>query len=431
MIESLSEREEEDALEEAFPINLHLKEASSLVHIMTNDPSPEIQSWGETHASISEYLMTHIQDAISIREVNAGTGRPRQQTTSLPALSRYDWSILQSSWITCLQIWKSLKHQRCAFHTINDGAETVSIDGIVLDNHYSAQLRQLSRESMLEELQATAEELESYLLEAEDRHKIFLELTEPVWKRLSSNGNDSMVMPMPIGPSRIKMAIPNLAVAPGYIHQAAIASMDQAKESYESLSCLSDFTVRRVYSVFNRIDENEFRFWLKDRNSEIVERLMQIQNHQLNLLEWFDDSQWTGELTVEARFFGKFAPRPALCCKGRCKIGRPKQAPLLELHTAKVCCYVTANRILFVERGASPKITSFDLRSSVRIEVSSCSSLRLLASGDIAYTFRPPTSICPKTLKTFLDTLRELGEVKTMEDRRQYLETLCREEIIF
>jgi hypothetical protein len=388
-----TERKASDEESPSFAINVHLKEASSLLQLISSSQKQNAHADADDCASpqptpkeTSLFLQDNYQEE---KSVNAGG------TTAhvFSALSSQDFSILQSSLPHCLLLWEGISHRQsnCAFHTLTD----VTL-GTCLDTLYLSQIRQLSRETMLEELRMVKTEIDENARQAEEEYSNFTELLESTFKHYN------MEFPETIAPRASRTEFPSSKCPPGFSIAAAMASNDVVVDLANPADA-ADEAARKVFAAFSSLDDNEQRRYLQNINKEMTARCAKIQGHYQELIAQVEDTKLPS-VVAAAKGFCTFA-RQAANHKGRVERFLTSKVPLLEFQTSAGLCFITATRILIVGEGVFSKTFLFDLRA-VEFEVPSPGCVQVVsdASDDVLHKFR--SSMDANKVKMFLDTLK-------------------------
>jgi hypothetical protein len=409
-IESSSD-DDDDSCGVAFQVNLRLKEASSLLQylLLAHDDS---SSSGDIEKSDSEYvlaprrsasgttfyLMDRYQKTESVRKVqNVNDGEAR--TIVLPALSQEDWSALQASFPILQSICEQLKVRQCIYGTTN----VESIDPIeqqrqpsIIDVQYCAQLRQMARAPMLQEVAMVEDDLEALLQIEEAAYRNFFDLLEGTYETYGGVPKPSYI---PRPPS--ELVSPTKSTVPAFSSTVESFYTELAEESVDACDAI---LAQRLFEVFTKQDNDELRDYVNKKNVQTINRLVQIQSEQRKLGSQLERrGGWSSEKALE---FARLVEAT--------NSGDQQEVPLLEFPSTGGRCYVTWSRILFVKKNLirGPQITLFDLGggAAVGFEISSESKvtfIEILCEKEIVYCFRP-TKLETRHVKGFLDTLKRL-----------------------
>jgi hypothetical protein len=390
-----TERKASDEESPSFAINIHLKEASSLLQLISAQKhnahsyfdADDCASLQATPKETSLFLQDNYHEE---KSVNAG-GTSSEHV--FPALSSQDFSILQSSLPHCLLLWEGISHHHsnCAFHTLID----VHL-GTCLDTLYLSQIRQLSRETMLERLRMVKTEVDENTQKAEEEYSNFTELLESTFKHYSIDFPETI-------PPRMSLTIfPPSKSPPGFSIAAAMASNGVVVDPGNPAAA-ADEAARKVYAAFSALDDKEQRRYLRKINKEMITRGAEIIVHYQELIDQIEDLKLPS-VVAAAKGFCSFA-RQAVNHKGRVERFLTSKVPLLELKILSGSCFITATCMLLVGEGLFPKTFLFDLRA-VEFVVPSPGCVQVVsdASGEILHRFR--SSMDASKVKMFLDTLK-------------------------
>jgi hypothetical protein len=375
----------------SFPINLHLKEASSLLQLIysaqkhnTHADADGCVSPRPTPKETSVFLQENYQEKKTVKA--EGTAEP-----VFPALSSKDFSLLQSSLPYLLLIWKGLVHQNCTFDTLVD----IPL-GTCFDTMYLSQIQQLSRDNMLKELRTVKAEIDKNSQHAEDEYSNFTEL-------LGSPFNHYTIdLPETIPPKVSMMEFPSSECPPGFSIAAATASYDVAVDPANPVSAV-DQIARKVYAACSALDDDEQRWHLKILNMETLARCVQIQAHFQELIDRIENPTQPSVVAVPVGFrhFG----RKAVNHKGRVKRFLTAKVPLLDLKTGP--SFLSVTRMLLLREGVFSKTPLFDLQA-VEFEVSSPGCVQVVSdvNGKVLHKFW--SSMDANKVKMFMYTLKSL-----------------------
>ena len=378
-------------------INLHLKEVSSILQLRssTQKRNADVDAYGCssprcTPEETSLFLQENYKEEKSLKA--GGTGE------HFPALSSEDFSILQSSLPHCLLLWKYISHHQSsyAFHTMVD----VHLGTACLDTLYLSQIRQLSRETMLEELCMVKTEIDENAQAAEDEYSNFTELLESTFKQHCTIGFPETI------PPRVSLSefyYSSSKYTPGISIIADMVSNDVAVDPANPASA-ADQVARRVYAEFSALDDKEQCGYLKKINKEMMARCAEIQGQYPKLIDRIENAKLLS-VGAAAKRFCNFAKRAANH-KGRVERSLTSNVPLLDFETSAGPCFITATHMLLVgRRCVFSRTFLFDLRA-VEFKVPSPGFLRVVseASGEVLHKFW--SSMDANKVKMFLDTLK-------------------------
>jgi hypothetical protein len=410
--------------ESSIPLNLHLKQASSfLQHLRLVEGQTSLFSkvdaelhlgdmipkHATTPKEMAKYLMSHYRPCPSIN-ISSERGTSLQLLLSrrdhgsifLPALSSNDWPVMQSSWTTCLRVWNELTEQGCSFSNVAE----MPLGANFLDAQYCSQIRQLSRDSMLEQFQPTNKTLQATAQLAEDTYSNFFDLVDSACSRY--NLGRPALLPASVGS---RMRVPSRACPTGFTIMAAMACYF-AQASVQDPVEQADDAVKRVFTAFVLQDDLEKSKYFKGKNAELKERRSQLEYHQRMLLRCVEDRD-SPETNQAAHEFCQLAQQ-ATNKKGRVSRHQARthfplvQIPLISTAPGGMC-YITRTLILCKSNGLFPQIFLFDLRK-VDLQIHD-QTISIDINGERVYRFRPEMD--PTRLKLFVDTLRTLHRSRT------------------
>ena len=399
-------------------LNLCLKETSSLlqwIHTIAKShdrinpldtPSPR-----KTIKETSSYLLSNFHSAPSVQQYSS----TKNDEPCFPSLSTEDASILQSSWPLLLNIWMGLVSSNAAFHSLDD---LPLAHPLVMDSLYLYQIRQLARDPGRDEHERMAEQWEQHASRAELAHENFLALIEPVWKHYQLSELQPLPTPRLAGLYTFSAAT-NMSLEDDATLALALMASNQVICSHSAQATATTYTTppesivdemaRNVFAALREQDEKDQQRYLKEKNTEIMKRLVEIQSRQRELLAELDDPE-NLQLRQAAKEFSSLA-RQAKNVKGRMDRVIPTKVPLLELQTTRLACYITPIRMLMVGKGMFAQTNVFDLKAVEFhvVQILQTNYLHVIdKEGEVIYKYRPP--IDAQNLKVFLDTLKALLE---------------------
>ena len=383
-----------------YAMNLYLKEASSLLQSIrsiskTNDATNplDVPSPKKTIKETFAYMLENHESVPSVQECYSNTDQP-----CFPSLSSDDSLILQFSWPLLLSMWIGLIKSQAAFHTLE---RIPMVSPVVLDSLYQSQIRQLSRDAMLGDLELKTEELRKQERRAENIYENFLLVLELAWQKYD------LPIPQPLPPRNDFETVESSRSTSSYsvLILALIACNQKEYDDNDNPESVVDDVVGKVFAAFADQDEKEKQQCLNDRHAEIMKRIMNLEIHQRDLLAQLENPE-TPHLCKFAKEFCQKA-QAATNTKGRINRLITPKVPLLELSTTRETCYITATRMLIVPNGMFAHTTLLDLKA-VEFEVTCITNptyLHILNDqGEIIYKYRPPINI--SQLKLFLETLK-------------------------
>ena len=416
----------DDSTQPAFQINLHLKEASSLLQYLLfhhgDIQKADSESPGYNASSTTFYLLGHYHETDSVRNVKTATAGGAAKIIALPALSQEDWSVLQASFPILKSICEQLQANQCIYRT----TDVNIIDPIereqpppMMDVQFGSQLRQISRVPMLQEVAMVEDDLEAQLRNEEAAYRNFLDLLEGTF----DINDDSVPKPSYVPRSPSDLVSPTRSTVPACSSTTSIACMDTELVG-ESVHACDAILARRLFDVFVKQDHDELRNYINQKNVETINRLVQIESEQRKIGSQLE-KRTGGRSSKKALEFALMALE-AQNVKGRAaedtllSPGAPQEVPLLEFPSTGGRCYVTLSRILFYKRNLikGPQISLFDLTGEAAVDfvaiasaskgASKSTSIEIVCDGESVYCFRP-TRLETMRVKGFLDTLRTIG----------------------
>mmetsp|Transcript_56759 Transcript_56759/g.67994 ORF Transcript_56759/g.67994 Transcript_56759/m.67994 type:complete len:579 (+) Transcript_56759:220-1956(+) len=204
-------------------------------------------------------------------------GQDKERNNLFPCLSDDYAQLVKKSWKMIVDIIQELETRDLAYCTITTAPFGAFPSLPTLDAHYVAQLRHLSRENMITSLLKTARDLESFALENE--HKC-----NNLTKLLHVAFNSYDIEP-PILPEKKPLsAYPLKYDPPDELHPPWGKRVQSALEKISNSSFKASDAVRLVNSAFQRQDDEEMTARLSRKNSQVMERLHQVQEYKRGLL---------------------------------------------------------------------------------------------------------------------------------------------------
>jgi hypothetical protein len=387
------------------PINLHLKGASSFLQHLSKQrcnnplavPSPHPSPKASTAYFLSKY-----EPNCSVRVTKELKNVPAYNL--FPSLNSEDWAVLQSSWSMVSRIWKNLSAHDCLFHTIVDIPMVDEAEGDdsgpVLDFHYCSQIRQLSRDVMLAEVQSNFRDLQVNVDSMERSYQNFIRMLNRSLARFKMARYKPSTKPCP------KLSLPPLTAPPGYAIVAAMACKC-AEGSSDNPAALCDDAVLKVYKTFCSQDDISYRKHLKEANNAIMERLVEIQKSQMNLVHQLENHP---NAQAAAKNFCKMA-RQATNTKGRVERLVLARVPLLDSETIGGRCQITSTAMLCTNEGMfDNKYHLFDFKA-VSFQIVSGNCLAVVTTNSRETIYKINTAMDLPSLTEFLKTLQTLQSV--------------------
>lgn len=313
------------------PMNLHLRGAASYLQYCSKNcsgKSPmELPCPKDSPKASTAFFMGCFEPTFSVQLVtNPLLVLPNQM---YPSLNSEDWSLLQSSWTLISSIWRALMEHQCLF-VASEGPR------IVLDLHYCSQIRQISRNNMLAELQNNLQELQTNLQRMERSYQVSLRICQRACKKYFLPKVVELTNPSPQvnGPSSVPPV--------GYMKIAQIILEKVVPKDTQSGLTACDQSVANVYKTFCSQDEYDARKHLQDTNATVMARLVEIQNAQQEMIQFIERHPNT---QTAAKQFAK-AARNATNTKGRVARLLLARVPLMEFDLINGKCQITASNML-------------------------------------------------------------------------------------
>lgn len=396
------------------PVNLHLRGASSFLQYLSKQscrPNPTTVACpkGSPKAN-SAYFLASYDPCFSVQMRNEVPHVPVNNI--FPSLNSNDWALLQSSWTVISSAWRNLLEANCAFHSIVDiplfDKNLNNEEAAVLDLHYCSQLRQVARDRMLAELESNFTDIKSNLDNMEKSYQNFVDMLKKTWLHYQMAQFRATVIPSP----RLKM--PSTIPPPGFMQLAEVAcKCAEASSLNPEAKC--DDAVSKVFKTFSSQDDHASRKHLKEANALVMERLVKIQETQIDLVQELETHQ---NAQSAAKQFCKSA-RAAINSKGRVERFILARVPVLDLTLSKGRCQITTTNMLCTnERAFDNKCYFFDLKA-VDFQISSESCLAVItddASREVLYKLHTVETDVRNLLEFLrtLQTLQGVFERKTM-----------------
>lgn len=368
-------------------------------HIVDNTNAYELSSPRETPKASTAFFAGNYEPTFSVQLVKE---LKTVHTALFPSLNTEDWSLIQYSWPTLSKVWRQLSIHNCVFHTI----ETIPLvdeedgdAGPVLDLHYTTQIRQLSREGMLEEVRSSFNDLQGNLVDMEDSYANFLLMLRRTWKRFNIANYEETNKRSP------KLMLPLQVCPPGYTILAAMACKyaQSDDDDPDNIAGLCDDAVRKVYKTFCSQDDHLARKHLKEANNAVMKRLVEIQKTQMTLVNELESHPNT---QAAAREFCKLA-RKATNTKGRVERLILAKVPLLEFEIIGGKCQITSSAMLCVTEGVfGTKYNYFDLKA-IQLEIRNETCLAVMTRE---------TTTTTTTTRTAMSTTNTEASTTIMDD---------------
>lgn len=320
----------------------------------------------------------------------------------LSMLNDRDSMLLQSAWTTILKIWKSLNAALCSYNTIDELPLIDQDEKDVVpnfDSHYCTQIRSVSHDNLLYEIQLSLDELNDNLRFGEDGNLAFLKYLKFAQERYEIDFPGFDYIP------DFKLELPPLKLPAGYTF-LALKALKTAKNDPKEPTFLVEDATLKVYNAFFKEDEKRAQVYLKDANSSVMERLVDTQTIQMALLAEIENDVATAD---PARAFGRNARR-ALNHKGRVERRLIGRVPLLDFpfQDGSTCTVTSTCMLCITNRLFGSKVDLFDLKAVSFHKISSHSLLvRALRDNEILCKLRN-IDIDVEELLLFLRTLQDL-----------------------
>jgi hypothetical protein len=391
-------------------------------------PDKTFESESSLQRAVGAHLEANFKLCPSVREENKKAG-PTIRRLTLPALSNKDWQLMDISWTLTSYIVDELDTRDCSYNTLS----TLRFGQFpclpTLDVHYCAQLRRLSRESMIAHLLKSAKDLEDYASSAEYNCALFIKLLEPM---LSVYGIPPLDVPKAksLDDYPLDYTPPQVACPP--LGNLVMEAVNQVAAKTPTGDIDAAEAVRTVYRAFTVQDDEEQGARLGRKNAQIMDRLANMQTMQRCILEKIRDSDADSEKAADAA--SEFLKRSQEAINYE-KRGFPSQVrpevPLIDIKISVGAstsgrCYVTSHQIQFVTTSmpllGSTTTTLFDI-SSVKFYVEqnpkptllnpfpNTMSLVIPSTREVVYSFRPAMN--PNRLLTGLTVIQNFASEKT------------------
>lgn len=376
------------------PINLHLRGAASYLQYCSRNSSGkspmEMPCPKDSPKASTAFFMGCFEPTFSVQLVtNPLLVLPNQM---YPSLNSEDWSLLQTSWTLISSIWRGLMEHQCLF-VASDGPK------IMLDLHYCSQIRQISRDNMLAELQNNFQELQTNLQRMERSYQVSLRMCQRACKKYLLPKVVELANPTPQlnGPSSVPPV--------GYMKIAQII-LDKVKPKDTQSVCACDQSVANVFKTFCSQDEYDARKHLHDTNAIVMARLVEIQQAQQDMIQFIERHPNT---EAAAKQFAKSA-RLATNTKGRVARLLLARVPLMEFDLIGGKCQITASNMLCShDRLLGQEWILVDL-VAIDFQMLSPNCLAILAkTGETIIKLHTSTDI--PSLMIFIKTLQALQTV--------------------
>jgi hypothetical protein len=411
----------------AFSTHLHLRQASSLVQLLSaENASPQTACPKETPSDTSAHLLYKYESGPSVSEHTTD-----ESANLLPALSTKDWFIVQSSEPLCIRVWKMISEIDCVFHTISTkplGGLTDKAGSATIDPSFCLQLQRLCCEALtIDDLRATKDDaLEKHAWLLEGMYLHFLQVLESMWELYNIKDDRPSYLPEDMSVSETP-STPDyyVATAAKIVAEYPISGSDNkdgggvqapSKEDRKSPESAVDSIVGDVYAAYSKLNEEEFRAYCKDKNAQILARVNQIQKHEKEIIRLFE-IPGTHEMQSAATEFSTLLAKAKQTKGDEVSDDELVEVPILKFPTSgNGMCYITPSKILYSTTGLMGKTLIFDL-DAVQVEATSAACMTiLLKNGARGRCKIWPSSLDVNHLTDFVDTLISLQLVVTCRE---------------
>lgn len=337
------------------PMNLQLRSASAFVQYVVQKQQQQQQHqqlpgmdnpliWPSPQPSpkaSTSHFLANFQPTLSVQDWN-GAATPAHY--KFPALNSQDWALLQSSWTLISGIWRQCMLHRCLFHTYELASS--SIPPVVLDLDYCSHIRQISRDTMMQDLTQSISQLQESLEAMEATYEGFTLVLQKALHgyRMAKHAVSHSKMPTLAHPTSIPpIGYPQLAEMVAKCVNLKDKTKD-GKEYPKTAAQVCDETVIKTYKTFGSQDDKESRQYLKDANATIMKRMVQLQEIQRSAIRALELDANT---TTASRAFSAQA-RQATNTLGRVDRVLLARVPLLDMELVgnNGRCQITASNLL-------------------------------------------------------------------------------------
>lgn len=353
------------------PMNLHLRSACAFLQYMGQQhqlqqkssnnnnnvyhPSAILSPHPSPKTSTS-FFLGNFQPTLSVQQWNAKT--PLQYR--FPCLNSQDWSLLQSTWTMVSSLWRNLAIHNCLFHTYrlvvpstlptasagesSPAAATAAAPGaishvapVVLDMHYCSQIRQIARDTMLKDLESSLDSLQTSLENMEATYQGFTLVLQKALLGYQMAKHDKSHSKTPT------LAKPTKIPPIGYLQLAEMVAKCVTVDSNKTAAQICDETIIKTFKTFGSQDDKESRKYIKDANTTIMKRMVQLQEIQRDAIRALESHANTQ--TVSRAF--SHQARMATNTLGRVDRFLMARVPLLDMElVGNGRCQITASNLL-------------------------------------------------------------------------------------
>jgi hypothetical protein len=398
----------------AFSTHLHLRQASSLVQLLSAESaSPQTACPQETASDTAAHLMYKYESGPSVSEHTTD-----ESANLLPALSAKDWFIVQSSESLCIRVWKMLTEINCVFQTVSTtplGGLTDVEGSAAIDPSFCLQLQLLSCDAMMiEDLRATKDDaFDKHAWVLEERYLHFLQVLNNMWELYNIQDDRPLPEEMPVSeapltPDYVAIVAKVAAEYPSDPEKDEEDGQAPSKEDPKSPESVVDSIVRDVYAAYSKLNEDQFRAYCKGKNAQIIARVNAIKKHEKEIICFFENP-WTEEMQSAATECSTLVAKVKQKKGDEVSDDEPVEVPILKVPMSGTgICYITRSKIIYSTPGFLGKTLIFDL-DAVQFEATSgaCMTI-LLKNGERGGCKIWPSSLDVHYLTEFIDTLTSL-----------------------
>eukprot|EP00537_Pseudo-nitzschia_pungens_P005453 CAMPEP_0172361854 /NCGR_PEP_ID=MMETSP1060-20121228/5621_1 /TAXON_ID=37318 /ORGANISM="Pseudo-nitzschia pungens, Strain cf. cingulata" /LENGTH=952 /DNA_ID=CAMNT_0013084239 /DNA_START=178 /DNA_END=3036 /DNA_ORIENTATION=- len=396
-----------------------------------------LDSESSTQSIIGSHLESNFKSCPSVREENKKALATIRRLT-LPSLSKNDWPVVEVAWTLTIHIVEELDTRDCSYNTL----ATLPFGQFpclpTLDVQYCSQLRRLSRENMITQLLKSAKELEEYAGRAEYKCAVCITLLDPMMERYEV---PPLSLPKPKALDQYPLDYtPPQAICPPWGGLVSEALNKIAAKTPTGEIDVKDAVVL-AFRAFSKQDDEEQGARLGRKNTQIMERLANMQSHQRSLVHKIGKSRdHSDRATESASMFMKYCEEALN--KGNEGYPSPlqKEVPLLEIKISLGAsqygrCYITSKNILFVTSFipllGSTRSMAFDLNliqfhvdetvtSTLMNPFPNTMDVVLRSSKEVVFSFRP--AIGPARLNTFIAIIQGFASEDKPSEYSQVLD---------
>ena len=280
------------------PLNMHLREASSFVQWLINEKEKKIQE---------ESSMSSVEDVSTLKSPRASSkassffflenfdatssimsSEHSLEDLSLPGLCEQDWIILQASWPVLDHLYKALVNTSITLDSIFQ-LESSPLHYETLDIQYAAQLRQLSRDTMIDELGMACEDLESRHVEEIRATSSYLEIIrrhqpkeksgDPLYSGKQTKDSDDHVTKNSIVDEKPSSAIDSDFLESSHLAWKLVSTADdEGPKDASSYFEKAQNTISVLYGEFLEVDNKDMKSYLKKASQYYTERNIKLRS---------------------------------------------------------------------------------------------------------------------------------------------------------